>query len=394
MVLNSSQNIIITLILLSIGFEYIKLAENITIYRVITLPLSLFLFLSLKANFKKINSKFSLVVISFVFLNIFYFFINQELTGIFSLLSMLPFVLVSFKIFSIFSHKKVFKIFVFYSLFNLISYFLFLYYGITFSETDQERFSGFHFDANQFCIYVIISLISKYYLIVNTNQKKQKLIFFVLILFDLLLILLSLSRSSIIVLVTLSLVYLFLTRKNKILSFILTLSTIAFFYLKSYSLLLPKYLNLVENSFDKFVFRFFIEQSSSSNRLQIIEDYINSFSNNNLFIGEGYYSSIVSIGKYSHNSILDFSLNIGLFFTSLYVLILLISIVYCLIKLRRMRDKNLIFLFLISLSIILFSTTLSIAFTKIFFLSLIILSYVSYNCYYYKGSKRRSFKGY
>lgn len=383
-----------SIILFSLGLEFFALMPGVTVYRLITLPLSILstLILIPKIKIKLPFLNYVLLLLGLILINSIY---HMEWGLFLSVISLIPFILYVSLYYSIFtfSYKEI-LIFSLYSLPHIIALFLYIFYGISRSE-DIARFSGAHIDSNHMCIYVGIGLISTFYFFWHTRKKTLKLFLFVIVLLDLYTLLLSLSRGGILSIILVIMAFLVLQKRYAIFTTIILLAFYLVFNIDSFLLFLPKYFasgNL--NLFQMYLIRFTDNTiDDGGGRLYIWAKAYEAIQNSgSKFIGAG-YETFINNFRYAHSTFIDLILSIGLFFGIIVILILFYNYIKFFISAYKNKDNITELLIMLVTMILSQFSLISVMYFKLVWLILLLpfiiknakiknLSYESYSSNY------------
>ena len=229
-----------------------------------------------------------------------------------------------------------------------------------------NRFMGFHWDPNYLCMSLLISFWAKIYLIRKDLSKPIKIVLLSLSVFDILMILFSLSRGGLLALILTGLIYLFIYHRK--LFYILA---IGFIVLVSYMLERSRWVTWSDSLslMDLIIYRTFVIAETgdiSAGRIDLISNYISVLKKGDgVFFGIplNYYIENMNKGGYPHNAIIEILLQGGVIIGGVFYLFILYcisKILYYSLKFNKLPYE---FLFILSgVSVLMFlSFTLKIS---------------------------------
>jgi len=221
-----------------------------------------------------------------------------------------------------------------------------------------NRFMGFHWDPNYLCMSLLISFWAKIYLLHSHLPKKLKVIILSLSVFDVLMILFSLSRGGLLALILTTLFYTFFNyRKLFYLILLSSVSLIGYMIERSQWLVWSDSLSL----FDSIIYRTFTISETgdvSAGRLDFIDNYIYMLKR-----GEGIYFGVplsyfidnYNQGAYPHNAIVEILLKGGVLIGGTFCLLFVVQILKIIYLSFKSKVLSYEFLFIISgLSVLMF----------------------------------------
>ena len=357
------QDFIINSILLLFQFESFGYGE-LSVSRVLIFPL-LCLYLLLH---KKLNIKWSstLIIIIFCLLVMMISSIgNLNFTSFFSIVLQL---LILFVFLDYLFCNKGIKMsnciaLASYDIPSIISFIL------TFSGFDIfNRFKGIYWDPNVMSVYILISFSAK----VNLLDKKMKLIYriilYIFIIFDFILIVSATSRAAFLTMFTIIMVLILrYSKKYFTIVFGVSIFLLMYLYINSIDLVLSQNMSI----FDSISYRLFSstaeeldnpEIGSRSQRIELLFYYLK----NNYISILGNATNYLPDGSYLHNGIFEFFVILGLPFGCLFISIFMYLICKVVIYSVFIREINSSIIFLIS-----------------FFMSALFYSYFSYKIFWF-----------
>lgn len=308
------QEKILSIILLAFSIEYLGYGE-LSVYRVIILPLSLYGLLNMKRN--SVNTlRYNLFIVLFML----YFAICSMMTDtnpLFAILC-LPFMLYigNSMAAGTFSYVNVARIFSLYSLPHIVAYLLFRQYAFL----EEGRFNGLHEDSNFCGNYLLIAFAaSALQLFIKKEQGKWKQFDRINCLVCLYLIVITGSRGAMLTCLLFLAFLLLKSNLRKIYKYIVVILVfIGYIFVNRYIESLPVYMTADDVYIDFVLSRFKDENmEGGSNRIEFWTWAFNAMSKEPPYVPVG--TNFMGGVFYTHNSYVDLLLELGLFQGSMFI---------------------------------------------------------------------------
>lgn len=366
------------LIVFFTGLEYFNL--GVSVYRLIVLPL---VALTIIAYRRELQLKESTgIYIGILIIKALMGLVNGDEVYSASVFLALPFIIAVATLIYKCGLDSILIGFAWFDVPHMLGWILLEYLDLSFSTTDEFRFSGLHYDSNFMSLYLNIAVYAR--LTLGLGKGVKRYISIVLILADSYLLLASNSRTGFVVLCALVLFMYY--RKYRIYSIISIVVAIGI-SLRSvlkYIEALPEYLSLASNNYDKVLIRFFKQGDSNlSNRTVFWENIYNITMKSNWYTPIG-YANYLEENKHSHNNFLDELLLMGPVLWLTYLIFILVLLK----KYTYKRSLTLQPAGIIALITFTYSLTLSFVTYKLWHMSIIILIYAGINRYNHKKPTR------
>lgn len=334
---NNYQTYLFNLIIFLFQFEFI--GDGVfSIYRMLIFPLVLLGLLYSNIQIFKHGLVSTLTLFIFFFIVFISDILSKNYIDIISVIGNISLFIFMYSYFYSNSFKES-------SLWILISYSLFHLYFLVIDFGNYglgNRFSGYHWDPNYMCAYVLISFWAKIYLLgKNKYGVITKTIILFLSILDLYMIFLSLSKGGALALILIIIIFLFVYNR---LLMLVAISLISSFF--SYALVRSNWLVWSSDLdlLDSIIYRFFtksIENDDiSTGRLDFIKNYINLLKDGEgiiLGVKKSYFIDNFNNGNYPHNSIVEICLAGGVIAGLAFVLVLLYNLILVLINIVKFK---------------------------------------------------------
>lgn len=368
---------IFSLILLCLGVEYWGYEGIITVFRVIILPLSIWMFLTSTGLALRRTGGFPIAIISFFLIYIVFSTISLSgASGVVPALSFLflvPFVVAVGSGITLDLPVSYSKLFLFWSVPHIFA-FIFL------PDAHQgwsQRFVGLHGDSNFCGMYLTFSFISAIYICLRDKSVFWKVISVGIFVVDVYLIIKTQSRTTLLTCaLTAVALLLFLIKKNIFRGVIVAGGGITAVALWSYAQTLDKFSGAYESPIDNYLVRFSLKTLEKGSGRE--ERYLNNLDNiweNGMFRPIGYAELDTVSGSgvsFSHSSWIDILLASGGLIGGLFLIFVNACAAVVVIKSLRGRfpDERLL-LNSICLGLWIYSLLFSMVTGKLFWLSVV-----------------------
>ena len=309
------QEKILSIILLAFSIEYLGYGE-LSVYRVIILPLSFYGLLNMKRN--SVNTlRYNLFIVLFML----YFAFCSMMTDtnpLFAILC-LPFMLYigNSMAAGTFSYVNVARIFSLYSLPHIVAYLLFRQYAFL----EEGRFNGLHEDSNFCGIYLLIAFAaSALQLFIKKEQGKWKQFDRINCLVCLYLIVITGSRGAMLTCLLFLAFLLLKSNLRKIYKYIVVILVfIGYIFVNRYIESLPVYMTADDGYIDFVLSRFKDENmEGGSNRIEFWTWAFDAMSKEPPYVPVG--TNFMGRVFYTHNSYVDLLLELGLIQGAIFVI--------------------------------------------------------------------------
>lgn len=252
-------------------------------------------------------------------------------------------------------------------------------YLIGYSRSEMSRFSGIYWDPNVMCFYILISISAKIYLFSRLNNVFLRASFILMILFDIYIIVQSLSRGAFltIFLISMILVYRYSRLLLLVVSFI-TIPTISFLYL----IYKDAQWDSSMSALDLLFFRIFsstgdeLDYAQDGTRIARAQSFYEALQSGDISI-IGNATSVMPDGEYVHNGLLEFILAVGFPMGVIFI----VTFVYLIFQTLLKPIYNRTFDLSILLPISFFSSSVFYSYLgyKMFWFFIAILIFYKYN---------------
>ena len=303
-------------------FQFESFGEDVfSVYRFLIFPLLCLGLLYIPIKLYKADSLYLFVVVVFLITQSLSALLSGNYSYLINVLGQLLFFLISYAYIKSSINISKSTLFVFAS----YSFFHFLFFLLNLGTINlAHRFSGYHWDPNYMCAYILIGLWAKVYLIKLFDLKLlYKYLFFILSIFDVIMILSSMSKGGVLALVFSLLLYLFINKRVVFYSslfflFLCTLMIIGRFD----SLVWSTDLSLVDSLIYRFVNQSIESGDISTGRIDFIYNYIYMIMSGDaviLGVDIQYFITEYNFNAYPHNGFLEILISSGLICGSIFI---------------------------------------------------------------------------
>lgn len=298
-----------SLVVLALGIEYFGYESIITVFRVVILPLSVYLSCELiKKSFRAPGGGTLILICAFLAFISISTVLLSGLSGVSSALSfffLVPFVCAISSCLNQYIQIPYSKIFFWWVVPHLL---VFVFFPSIAYQGWSNRFLGLHSDSNFCGMYITFSLISCLFLLIKEKKRRWKLCALVFILIDAYLIVKTQSRTTLLTCAFgMGLLLLFLIKKTLFRVTFISVCFVGLLLAWGYAQTLDKYAGAYDNPIDNLMVRFSSKQLEGGSGRE--ERYNNNFeriSSEGMIVPVGYAAIDNQTGaNFSHSSWID-----------------------------------------------------------------------------------------